>query len=161
MATDEKSFILVHICGADGTKYFYLNHIKLSQNITKILTISETGESKVNLMRKILTSILSELKLIFIPTVQFLLGSWLVIMLVVTLFDYIFRPQWIVGIFLIFWIFCSMSLCGIFWHYKQRKYVFCYRALSCIVCIEIEIENRVRLRNEMIIVVEIDEVNRI
>lgn len=79
-------------------------------------------------MRKILSTIVSELKLIFIPTIQFLLSCWLVIVLVATLYNNTFEPHWSVCIFLILWFLCVVSFCGIFWCYK--KHVIAYR-LAC------------------------------
>lgn len=80
-------------------------------------------------MRKILSTIVSELKLIFIPTIQFLLGCWLVIVLVATLYNNTFEPHWSICIFLILWFLCVITFCGIFWHYK--KHTLAYRLTCC------------------------------
>ena len=86
----------------------------------------------MNVMRKMLSILISELKLIAVPTLQFILGSLSILMLLTTVFDYTFNPQWGVSIFLISWCLSVVAFCGIFWCYRQNKYVIYYRMLSVI-----------------------------
>jgi hypothetical protein len=67
---------------------------------------------------KLLSNIRKEFSMIFIPTMQFLLASWMIVLLVHSLLDVSFNPLfmkyvfillWIIGCYLIFYFFKNLA----------------------------------------------------
>lgn len=86
----------------------------------------------MNVIKKIWSILVLMFQIIIVPNLQFIFGGFTIIMLFSTLFGYMFNPQWIVGVFLIFWSLSVAAFCGVFWRYKQNKYVLCYRMFGII-----------------------------
>lgn len=65
---------------------------------------------------KLLANIKKEFSMIFIPTMQFLLAGWMVVLLIHSLLDASFNPLFMKYIFCLLWI---IGCCLIFYFFKN------------------------------------------
>lgn len=83
----------------------------------------------MNVIKKIWSILVLMFQIIIVPNLQFIFGGFTIIMLFSTLFGYMFNPQWIVGVFLIFWSLSVAVFCGVFWAINKINMCF---AIGCL-----------------------------